>query len=505
MSLAMSATETGIALSALAHELGPVGVRLEGDGAVRVTDVRQDSRRVARGDLFVARPGASFDGARFAEDARRRGAAAILAEESAVLPRTGLPVLRVRDVGLGLALAAEAVHGHPTERLSVVGITGTNGKTTTCALAAHAIDAAGGRAARLGTLGYAFGDDVVPESLTTPEADELSRFASRALSSGATHLAMEVSSIALVQSRVEALTFAVAAFTNLTQDHLDFHGTMQAYAEAKARLFCERSPRVAVVNVDDPFGRELGRRAAPRVERVLTVGRASDADVRPEGVTVDARGIRGSVVLPSATVTLSSRLVGGHNLENLLVALGIVEALGLDVSRAAYGLSDVLVPGRLERCDGPGDDVTVLVDYAHTPDALERVLSAVRGLRPRAIHCVFGCGGDRDPTKRPKMGRAVALGADRAIVTSDNPRSEDPMDIVRQILPGLEGTGTPFEVIADREAAILRAVVDASPGDVVLIAGKGHEAYQIVGSETRAFDDRQEARRSLRLRREKAG
>jgi UDP-N-acetylmuramoyl-L-alanyl-D-glutamate--2,6-diaminopimelate ligase len=423
----------------------------------------------------------------------------VVAEETATLPALSVPVVRVTDARLALALAAEAVHGHPTRRLGVVGITGTNGKTTTAFLAASAIDHAGGAAARLGTLGYAFRDDVVEESLTTPEADDVSRLAARVLARGGTHLAMEVSSIALVQSRVEAIAFAVAAFTNLTQDHLDFHGSMHAYAESKARLFTELSPGVSVIHVDDPFGAELARRAPGRV---LTVSRTGAADVRPTRAVVDASGIHATIASPSGELVLETRLVGHHNLDNVLVAIGIVEALGLDANGAAASFAGAApVPGRLERCDEPGDDVTVLVDYAHTPDALRRVLEAVRPLAHGKVHCVFGCGGDRDPGKRPLMGAAVGAAADRATITNDNPRSEEPASIAAAIEPGLSASGIPYEVVLDRAVAVERAIVGAAPGDLILLAGKGHEPYQIVGAEHRAFDDRVEARRALATRR----
>lgn len=499
MSAAMPLATSALSLTDLERELVGIGARVEGTGDVSVSDVREDSRAVVSGDLFVARSGGHFDGARFAADAVRRGALAILAEEGVSLPALGVPVVRVKDSRLGLALAAEAVHRHPTRALGVVGITGTNGKTTTASLTQFAIDGAGFGAARLGTLGYSFHGDVVPDSLTTPSADDVSRFAARARDRGASHLVMEVSSIALTQARVDAVAFRVAAFTNLTQDHLDYHGTMDAYGAAKERLFAELSPAAAVLNVDDPFGEVLAKKAKGRVIRV---GRSDSADVRPREIRVDASGIHGVIELPSSAVSLSSRLVGGHNLENLLVTLGIVEALGLDVRRAAEALARApMVPGRLERCDGPGDDVTVLVDYAHTPDALRRVLLAVRALGSGKVHCVFGCGGDRDPDKRPKMGRAVGELSDRATITNDNPRTEDPAAIAEAILAGVRATAIPHEVILDRRVAIERAVLGAAPGDVVLLAGKGHEPYQILGDRRTAFDDRDEARRALSLRR----
>ncbi len=489
MSAAMPLSSPGLSLGHLAVELSRVGARLQGDAGVSVTDVRHDSRLILPGDLFVARPGTKADGARFVADAVSPGASAVLADRQSPLPE------------LGVALAAEAIHGHPTRQLGVVGITGTNGKTTTSFLIAEAIDAAGSAAARLGTLGYSFRGDVVDESLTTPEADDVSRLAARALSRGASHLVMEVSSIALTQARVDAVSFEVAALTNLTQDHLDYHGSMEAYARAKARLFEELSPRVAVINVDDPWGAALAETAPGRVIRV---GRGAEADICPLAVQLSASGIRGQVRLPSGVVPLESRLVGAHNLDNLLLALGVSEALGLDGARAARGLAAAAAaPGRLERCDGPSDDITVLVDYAHTPDALRRVLEAVRGLSPGNIHCVFGCGGDRDPEKRSKMGAAASMAASRVTITSDNPRSEDPAAIAAAVEIGLWGSGTPYDIVLDRRTAIDRAILGAAPGDLLLLAGKGHEPYQIVGSEKRAFDDRIEARRALVERRKK--
>lgn len=499
MNAAMPLAASALLLADIERELASLGARVEGSKDVAVRDVREDSRAISPGDLFVARSGGHFDGARFAADAVRRGALAVIAEEAASLPSLGVPVVRVRDARLALGLAAEAVHRHPTEHLGVVGVTGTNGKTTTAWLAQVAIDGAGGAAARLGTLGYSFANDSVSDSLTTPSADDVSRFAARARDHGASHLVMEVSSIALTQARVEAIAFRVAAFTNLTQDHLDYHGTMEAYGAAKMRLFTELSPAASVINVDDPFGGTLARSAAGRV---LRVGKGPDADIRPGDIRIDGSGIHGTVHLPSSQVTLASRLVGSHNFENLLVTLGIVEALGLDVVRAASALSQApAVPGRLERCDEPGDDVTVLVDYAHTPDALRRVLLAVRALGPGKVHCVFGCGGDRDPDKRPKMGHAVGTLADRATITNDNPRSEDPELIARAIESGLRSANIPYQIILDRRTAIEQAVLAALPGDVVILAGKGHEPYQIVGDRKTAFDDREEARQALVLRR----
>ncbi len=499
MNAIMSNRTTGIALEELLRELVLVRPSVVGDAGVVVSDVRTDSRHVSPGDLFIARAGRNFDAARFVSDATARGAAAVLVERGVSLPPVSVPVVRVDDVRLAVALAAESVRDHPTRALRVVGITGTNGKTTTAWLATHAIDGAGGRAARLGTLGYMFGADVDDASLTTPEADDISRLASRALARGATHFVMEVSSVALTQARGDGIAFAVAAFTNLTQDHLDYHGSMAAYAAAKARLFTDLEPAASVINIDDPFGGELVRRAHGRV---LSVARSVAADVRPLESRMDEHGVRAMVRLPSGNVALESPLVGAHNLDNLLVALAIVEALGLDTGAAARALrSAPAVPGRLERCDTVDDDVTVLVDYAHTPDALRRVLQAVRGIGRGKVHCVFGCGGDRDASKRPKMGACVGEAADRATITNDNPRSEDPRAIATAIEAGLRPAGIPYEIVLDRAAAIERAICEAAPGDIVLLAGKGHESYQITATEKSAFDDRVEARRALGRRR----
>lgn len=491
-------------LAEIAAALGRFGAVVIGPpaaGATVVQDLRQDSRQVLPGDLFVARAGGATSGVGFIGDAVARGAVAVMVERGVELGDVGVPLLRVDSVRTALGFAAEAVHGFPSRALGGVAITGTNGKTTTAWLVEQAVRGAGGRAARLGTLGFALDGEVQDSPLTTPEPDAVSRFLGRARAAGATHFVMEASSHALAQGRVDALAFAVAAFSNLTQDHLDFHGIMADYAAAKARLFGEVEPGAAVINVDDAFGRELAGRARGRV---LRVSRHPGADVFPAQSQADATGTRARVVLPSGRVELTSPLVGAHNLDNLLLALGIVEALGLPVDDAVRALAVAPpVPGRLERCDAAGDDVVVLVDYAHTPDALERALAAVRPLTRGDLRCVFGCGGDRDPTKRPRMGDAVGRGATWALITNDNPRTEDPQRIADAIEPGLRSQGIPYEVVLDRALAIERAVLGAAPGDVVLIAGKGHEPYQIFGTVKRPFDDREQARRALAQRRER--
>ena len=444
-------TSAALTLQLLASALGRVGASVRGDASVCIVDVRQDSRQIQPGDLFVARAGGRASGADYVHHALQRGARAVMVERGTQLSGVTCPVVEVDDVRLALALAAEVAHDHPSQSLQVVGITGTNGKTTTAWLAQQAVIGAGGRAARLGTLGYAFEGDQVDSALTTPEADVLARYAGRCRDAGGTHLLMEVSSHALAQRRVDAIRFQVAVLTNLTQDLLDYHQSIDAYAAAKARLFLTLQPAVAVINVDDRFGQSLAERVNARV---LRVSRSERGDVRPQQVTCNAAGIRGKFVLPSGTVELSSQLVGDHNLDNLLTTMAVVEALGLDARRAAQALSEAAaIPGRLERCDGPGDDVLVLVDYAHTPDALRRALQAVQALTQGSVLCVFGCGGDRAPYKRPRMGSAVGAAASFAIVSNDNPRSEDPRRIVEQIEPGLRAHGIAYEVQLDRAPA----------------------------------------------------
>lgn len=493
----------GLTVSEVAGLLAAEGARLFGDERVRVTSVYQDSRRVIPGCLFAARSGGKVNGSDFVADALGRGAAAILVDRALTSGHghvaVGVPVIEVREVRRQLSKVSEAIYGFPSQGLHTVGITGTNGKTTTALLVERALLAAGEKPGRLGTIGSSFEGVEDDSSLTTPEADDLSRFFSRVRDAAGTHMVMEVSSHALAQGRVSGLRFEVAAFTNLTQDHLDFHGTMDEYRAQKLTLFTDYVPHVSVVNMRDAAGPEFA--AAARSRRVLRVGTGSDCDVRPVTVGFDPQGIRGDVFVAGKTLRLETRLVGEHNLENLLLALGILQALDVDLSHAITAWNEIAVPGRLERCDATEDDLVVLVDYAHTPDALERALLAVRPLTKGRVHCVFGCGGDRDPTKRPKMGAAVGRLADRVIVTNDNPRTERPELIASAIEAGLQHIQAKYELELDRACAIERAILSAAAGDVVLLAGKGHEPYQIVGTVKHPFDDRVEARRALSMRR----
>ncbi|MSP24533.1 MAG: UDP-N-acetylmuramoyl-L-alanyl-D-glutamate--2,6-diaminopimelate ligase [Myxococcales bacterium] len=504
---------------ALARALGAsiLGDRDLDEAAHPVTGVQQDSRRVIDGDLFVALAGAHADGARHAPAAVERGAAAVLCGRGhgATLVRLGVPILEIDEPRRAMAKAAAILYGSPMQRLTVTGITGTNGKTTTAHLIVAAIEACHGRAGIVGTLGHRFEGAILGEGHTSPEADELQRIAGEMRALGATHLVMEVSSIALVAERVAEVSFRVAAFTNLTQDHLDYHGSMEAYAAAKDSLFLpgedarHGGPSVSVINIDDAHGRRLAGRLRDAGAAVLrySIDPNSEAEVKPRALTVASEGT--AIRLFDTDRTLSSPLVGAHNASNLLCAVAVARALGLDEATALGGIAGVTgVPGRLERCDQPGhDDVVAVVDYAHTPDALVRVLASVRPLTQGRLWCVFGCGGDRDPHKRAPMGEAVAHAADAILVTNDNPRSEPPEEIARAIVTGLDRAGANgrYRVVLERRQAIAHAVAEAASGDVVLVAGKGHEPYQIIGTHVHAFDDRDELRAALLERRRRRG
>jgi len=469
---------------------------LRGDRATLVRDVQHDSRRVGKDDLFVAIPGAKIDGAKFVAEAIARGAAAVAAETEI---EASVPTLRVAEARRALSLAAHAVHGDPTSKLQCIGVTGTNGKTTTTWILDEALAACGQKPALMGTVetrGPGFRE---PSAFTTPEGDEIARFADRMVQAGATHLVMEVSSHALSLFRADGMHFEVVAFANLTQDHLDFHGTMDAYFEAKARLFTELRPKQAVINVDDAAGAKLAARITSDTH-LLTVGRTNaSADMRVSEWSMSRAGLRAVVAQPGRPrVLLESTMVGAHNLDNLLLAAGVLRSIGASAEDIEGALGKVRgAPGRLERVQDPRD-VAVFVDYAHTPDAVAKALDALRPITPGKLIVVFGCGGDRDKAKRPLMGEAAARRADVCIVTSDNPRTEDPRAIVEQIVPGvIAGGAKDYVVEVDRRTAIGLALSRASAGDTVLIAGKGHEDYQILGTTKIHFDDREEARAAI--------
>jgi UDP-N-acetylmuramoyl-L-alanyl-D-glutamate--2,6-diaminopimelate ligase len=477
--------------------------RVLGQLPAEIRGVAYDSRKVAPGEIFVAIPGLKQDGRRYVEDALARGATAVVLEGADLLEGRSVARVLVGSARAALARLAGAYFGHPSGSLTVIGITGTNGKTTTSYLVDGLLAAQGRRTGLIGTVQYRIGALSIPAGQTTPEALETQQLLRRMVDEGVTGVAMEVSSHALALSRVEGIDFDVAVFTNLTQDHLDFHVTMDAYRDAKRHLFVllaagNKPTRTAVVNADDASGLAM---VADLPLHTLTYGVRGRADVRPTRWSSGAEGIRMNVRTPAGHLDIASPLVGEHNVENLLAATGVGIALGMEPALIARALGSVgSVPGRFERVEA-GQPFLVVVDYAHTPDALERTLETARKLRGPGgrLAVVFGCGGDRDRGKRPLMGGIAARLADRVWVTSDNPRSEPPEAIIADIVAGIPGgiALDRHETIPDRKAAIQRALTWAGAGDVVVIAGKGHETYQIIGSDVLPFDDRAQARAAL--------
>ena len=466
-----------------------------------VRGIADDSRLVQPGDCFVAVPGFKADARRFVAQAMERGASLIVTEGEAP-PAAGITTVLVPSARAALGRLADGFYGHPSRDLTLVGITGTNGKTTTSYLVEALLQARGFRTGVIGTIQYVLGDERRPAGQTTPEALALHSMLARMRDHGVRGVAMEVSSHALALARVDELTFDVAMFTNLTQDHLDFHGTFDAYRAAKRRLFellarSSKPHRTAVVNADDPSGADMTRDLPLTV---LTFGLGERADVRALQHASSLDGIRLIARTPRGRLELTSPLIGEHNVMNLLGAVSTGIALGLDDETVARTLGAVgAVPGRFERVHA-GQPFLVVVDYAHSPDALERVLVTARKLTSGRLGVVFGCGGDRDRGKRPIMGEIAARLADRVWITSDNPRSESPGAIIDEIIAGVRrvaGTEARWTADADRRGAIARALGWAEAGDTVVIAGKGHETYQIVGPDVLSFDDREIARAIL--------
>ena len=463
-----------------------VDARIVGDGSVEVANLAYDSRRVRDGSLFFCVPGHEVDGHEFAAGAVGAGAAALVVERQLDLD---VPQLVVPDARAAMASLAACFSGDPTGELRVVGVTGTNGKTTTAFLVREILEATGTRCGLLGTVKQVVGGVEEPVERTTPEAIDLQATFRRMLDAGDRACAIEVSSHALALHRVDATRCAVAVFTNLTQDHLDFHADMEDYFQAKRRLF-EFEPGAAVVNVDDPYGARL----AAEFECVTFSAAGAVADLSATDVVFDAAGASFRL----GDLEVRTRLPGAFNVANALGALGAATALGIELEDAVAALAGAApVPGRMEPIE-EGQEFAVLVDYAHTPDSLENVLRAARELTAGRLIVVFGAGGDRDRAKRPLMGRAAGELADLAIVTSDNPRSETPTAIVAAVAAGVEGPAD-LEVEVDRRAAIALALARARPGDTVVIAGKGHEQGQEFEAGRRVpFDDREVAREELR-------
>jgi UDP-N-acetylmuramoyl-L-alanyl-D-glutamate--2,6-diaminopimelate ligase len=461
--------------------------RVVGDGSVEISRLAYDSRRAGPGALFFCVPGEKRDGHDFALDVVEAGAAALAVERELVVDA---PQVVVADARAAMAPLAARFEGDPTAELRVVGVTGTNGKTTTAFLVREILEAARIQCGLLGTVKQVVGEVEEEAERTTPEAIDLQATFRRMLQGGDRACAMEVSSHALALHRVDAIHFELALFTNLTQDHLDFHADMEDYFGAKRRLF-EREPETAVVNLDDPYGARL----ASEIECVTFSAEGSEADYSAREVEFDAGGAEFSV----GELRLRTRLPGHFNVANALGAFAAARELGIAAETAAAGLARAArVPGRFEPVD-EGQGFAVLVDYAHTPDSVENVLRAARRLTAGRVISVFGAGGDRDRDKRPKMGRAGGELSDLAIVTSDNPRSEEPAAIVAEVAAGAEGQAAEVEVEVDRRAAIARALAAAEPGDTVVIAGKGHEQGQeFEGGRKVPFDDREVAREELR-------
>jgi UDP-N-acetylmuramoyl-L-alanyl-D-glutamate--2,6-diaminopimelate ligase len=487
-----------------------------GDLTTEITSLTCDSRQVCPGTLFFALHGAKSDGHLFIDQAITAGAAAVVLENASFAP-SRTPWIQVADGRQAMALMAACFYQYPTRELPLIGITGTNGKTTTSYLLEGILHAAGKPAAVLGTVSYRFGETTIEASHTTPESTQLQAIFRQLADADAKAFVMEVSSHALEQKRVDGSYFNVGLFTNLTRDHLDYHGSMEAYSVAKQRLFSELLKpdtagqlKMAVINSDDPAAPDFVQAATCPVIRY---GMTADCDITVRDVSLTINGISATLLTPKGEITFHSRLTGRYNLSNILAAAAAGIALDLPLSAIAQGLEGhKVVPGRLERVDNEAG-VTCLVDYAHTGDALENVLKTLKKLATGRIITVFGCGGDRDSGKRPIMGRIAAEYSDLAIATSDNPRTEEPAFILDQIKQGITplalreympyelASGLPgkgYVVVENRREAIRLGVRLAQPGDILLLAGKGHEDYQIIGTCKHHFDDREEAAAAFR-------
>ena len=467
-----------------------------GPGDVTVSSIEYRSDRVIEGSAFFCIAGFAHDGHEFAADAAARGASTLVVER--FLDEVSLPQFRVADTRVALALASAAFYGFPSRDLDVIGITGTNGKTTTTYLLDAILRAAGRTTGVIGTVETRIAGQRTSASRTTPESSDLQALLADMREARVSALSMEVSSHAIDLHRVDGVQFAVAAFTNLTQDHLDYHHTLEEYFSVKRRLFTDFAVGARVINIDDPLGADM----AAELPNVIAVGRSPRAALRAVDESMSATGTEFTLLLRggragNTDVRVVLPLAGAYNVSNALIAAGCALALGISLEQIADGLRHApQVPGRLEqvpnRCG-----FSVVVDYAHTPDSLEKATRAVRAVTDGRVIVVFGCGGDRDPEKRPLMAAAAAAAADYSIVTSDNPRSEDPVGIILQVEDGLRETGAAYEVEVDRRKAIASAIALAQPGDCVLIAGKGHENYQIFADRTIHFDDREVAHEEL--------
>jgi UDP-N-acetylmuramoyl-L-alanyl-D-glutamate--2,6-diaminopimelate ligase len=477
-----------------------LNAEMRGDKNALVSDVTHDSRQAGKGSLFAAVRGLTLDGHRFVDDVMRRGAVGIISEIDAPASFQGA-WLKVSDARKALAQAAAIINGNPSHDLKLVGITGTNGKTTTTYLVFALAEANDEKAAMLTTVEYRIGEQSEPAIRTTPEASDTNRFLRRAVENGCQMSVMETSSQAIDLHRCDALRFRVAVFTNLTRDHLDYHLTMENYFDAKKRLFDGRlgeKPASSIINVDDEYGARLAAELKANEQTVITFAQNNPADLTAENIEVSLlKGTSFVLKTPKGERQITSPLVGKPHVYNMLAATATALELGYDLDKIAEGLKTCVgAPGRFERVPHDGD-FAVVVDYAHSDDALLNTLKTARDLTAGKIITVFGCGGDRDKTKRQPMGKVAGNYSDFVVVTSDNPRTENPLKIISEIEVGLKKTDCEYLVISDRREAIHRAIRRARKGDVVLIAGKGHETYQIVGSDKFHFDDREIAREAL--------
>ncbi len=455
------------------------------DPEMDIAHVCYDSRKAQPGCLFVAMRGYAADGHDFIGKAVENGAAAVLCERT---PAENVPYVRVEDARRALAVLGANFYGHPADAMTMVAVTGTNGKTTTTYLLKAILEqAAGAKVGLIGTNQNMIGREVLPTERTTPESFELQELLAKMRAGGCTHVVMEASSHALYLDRVYGIHYAVGIFTNLTQDHLDFHKTMEAYCDAKAILFSNCA--VGVANADDPWTPRLLRHATCRV---TTYSEKVASDLRAENISLGADHVAFDAVTNEGRVAVRVNIPGGFMVYNTLDVLGAAQALGVPLQKSAEVLAGVPhVKGRVEVVPTPGKDYTVLIDYAHSPDGMENVLSSVRGFAKGRTVALFGCGGDRDKTKRPKMGAVAARLSDFAVVTTDNPRTEVPEDIIADILPGFAGSDTPYVVVVDRVEAIHWAMDHAQAGDVIVLCGKGHETYQEVNHVKHHMDERE--------------
>ena len=464
--------------------LNGIEYRSAADLDVEITDITADSRKVTAGSVFVCVSGTRVDAHVFAADARRAGAVAVIGERDT---GDGSVNVIVDSCRRAYALACANFYGRPQQRLKLVGVTGTNGKTTTSVLIKNILEYAGHSVGLIGTISNVIGGIEVAANYTTPEAKEFYSLLRQMADAGAEYVVSEISSHALDQNRVEGCVFDVGVFTNLTQDHLDYHVTMEAYAAAKAKLFAVS--RISVVNADDPAGARMLE--AAEGETLTYSARSDDADLTAKNVELRSNGASYELVTRGDIARIITRMPGMFNVYNTLAAASAAYALGVPLATVKEALAiSHGVKGRLEVV--PTDtDYTVIIDYAHTPDGIENILRAVRDFADGRVICLFGCGGDRDKTKRPLMGSVAASLADYLFVTSDNPRTEDPEAIIADILEGVKDSGTPYTVITDRTEAIAAALAEAKAGDVVILAGKGHETYQILGTEKIHYDERE--------------